>query len=505
MSRSSSLKEKDEKGSRHYCDDGSAARTRPFSFEEIMRRRENKKLSENVKEVAAEVGNMSREGIIEDVSDRFESERGYKENKDAFPIMEKHVSEKSVKVSSRKKEENSSMKKDAVVKGKDRESYDSDTKLKDKKNKDLSYEAKAGKNDRQIHGRRKDNEWLTDDSANEAEKKHSRDLASKDRHADRSRGKSERESKRKYRNGDDEKNKDWNTAKKHDQGKQRDLDVSERKERKELSKSRFEESRLKRRRSRSQERGARSRRSISVSPRAHKPKSHHGGEHREFSSHSLKDRSGRQHSDVDRNRVSSNGSSSHYQRHGGYTSRLGGYSPRRRRIEATVKTSSPHSRSPEKKSAGWDLPPVGTAAISSGPVTSNFQSSNQDVASTVNEIASAVSVSSTAMMSLSVVPNALSTKTNASIDSVQLTQATRPRRRLNVENIPSSASEKDVMECFNNFLLSYGANRIQGTQPCFNCAVSVTLFFFFFLDITFHHFIQVNAIKNSCLTIVNCR
>lgn len=488
MSRSSWLKVKDEKGSRHNCDEGSAARTRPFSFEEIMLRRENKKLSENVKEVAAEVGNISREEIIKDVSDCFESERGYKENKDAFPIVEKYVSEKSVKVSSRKKEENSSMKKDAVVKGKDTESYESDTKLKDKKNKDLSYEAKLGKNDRKIHGRRKDSERLTDDSANEAEKKHSRDLASKDRHADRSRGKPERESKRKYRNGDDEKNRDWNTVKKRDQGKQRDLDVSERKERKELSKSRFEESRLKRRRSRSQERGAKSRRSISISPRAHKPKSHHGGEHREFSSHSLKDRSGRQHSDIDRNRVSSNGMSSHYQRHGGYTGRLGGYSPRKRRIESAVKTSSPSSRSPEKKSAGWDLQPVGTATVFSGPVTSNFQSSSQDVVSTVNEIASAVSVSvsSTAMMSLSGVSTALPTKTNASIDSVQLTQATRPMRRLYVDNIPSSASEKAVMECFNNFLLSYGANRVQGTLPCFNCVVSVTIYLFIFLDITFH-------------------
>jgi len=39
MSRSSWLKEKDEKGSRNYCDEGSAARTRPFSIEEIMLRR----------------------------------------------------------------------------------------------------------------------------------------------------------------------------------------------------------------------------------------------------------------------------------------------------------------------------------------------------------------------------------------------------------------------------------------------------------------------------------
>ncbi|KAG6668579.1 uncharacterized protein LOC122276697 [Carya illinoinensis] len=468
MSRSIRVKEKHEKSSAHSLhdrDEGSAARTRPFSFDEIMLRRENKKSSESLKEEAIKVGNISKEGIIENVSDQFESEKGTKYNRSSSPIVEKHVSEKSLKMSSRKKEENLSMKKDALFKGKNRESHESDRKLKDKQNNDMNYKAKLGRNDRQ-HGRRKDEEWFASDAAIEVEKKHSRDLVTRERHADRIKGESERGNKRRYRNGDDEKSRDRNTIKKHDLGKQRDLDVSERKE---SSKSHYEESRSKRRRSRSREHEDRSRRSISLSPRAHKHKSHHGGQRREFSSHSLKDRSRRQDSEIDKNRVSINGSSSHYQRHGGYTSGLGGYSPRKRRIEAAVKTSSPSDHSPEKKSAGWDLPPVKTAAPFSPPVPSYFQSLNQAVASTVNDTANAFSVASTTTKSLSGVANTFATRTNASIDSVQLTQATRPMRRLYVENIPSSASEKDVMECFNNLLMSSGVSR---NHPCFNCTIN---------------------------------
>ncbi|KAG7996668.1 hypothetical protein I3843_01G173000 [Carya illinoinensis] len=468
MSRSIRVKEKHEKSSAHSlhdCDEGSAARTRPFSFDEIMLRRENKKSSESLKEEAIKVGNISKEGIIENVSDQFESEKGTKYNRSSSPIVEKHASEKSLKMSSRKKEENLSMKKDALFKGKNRESHESDRKLKDKQNNDMNYKAKLGRNDRQ-HGRRKDEEWFASDAAIEVEKKHSRDLVTRERHADRIKGESERGNKRRYRNGDDEKSRDRNTIKKHDLGKQRDLDVSERKE---SSKSHYEESRSKRRRSRSREHEDRSRRSISLSPRAHKHKSHHGGQRREFSSHSLKDRSRRQDSEIDKNRVSINGSSSHYQRHGGYTSGLGGYSPRKRRIEAAVKTSSPSDHSPEKKSAGWDLPPVKTAAPFSPPVPSYFQSLNQAVASTVNDTANAFSVASTTTKSLSGVANTFATRTNASIDSVQLTQATRPMRRLYVENIPSSASEKDVMECFNNLLMSSGVSR---NHPCFNCTIN---------------------------------
>nr|XP_023903296.1 uncharacterized protein LOC112015165 isoform X1 [Quercus suber] len=524
--RSSWLNEKHDKSSRHsLCeyDEESAARTRPFSFDEIMLRRENKLLSENVKEGTFESGNiLLKEETVENVSDAFESERGYKHNNDSSPVMEKHVSEKLVKAGSRKKEENSSMKEDALVKRKDRESCVSNTELKDKDNKDMSYKDKLGRNNHQKHVRRKNDEWSTDDSENEPEKKHSRDLADRDRHAERSREDLERGSKRKYRNGVDETNRDRNTAKKHDPRKQHDLDIPDRKERKESSKSLYEESRKrrrsrsreredrnkrsispstreesrkrrwsrsreredrnkrsislstreesrKRRRSRSREREDKNRRSISPSTRAHKHNSHHGGEHRELSSHSLRDRSGRQHSDIDRNRVSSNGSSSHYRRHSGYTSGLGGYSPRKRKTEAAIKTPSPYGRSPEKKSAGWDLPPVGTAAVVSGSDLSNFQSSKQDVASTGNEMVNAVSAASTTVKSLSTVSNSFLSKKNYSFDSVQLTQATRPMRRLYVENIPASASEKAVVECFNKFLLASGVNHIQEPQPCINC------------------------------------
>ena len=501
--RSSRQKEKHDKSSRHSLheyDEESAARTRPFSFDEIMLRRENKLLSENVKEGTFESGNiLLKEETVENVSDAFESERGYNHNNDSSPVVEKHVSEKLVKASSRKKEENSSVKEDALVKRKDRESRVSNTELKDKDNKDMSYKDKLGRNNHQKHVRRKNDEWSTDDSENEPEKKHSRDLADRDRHAERSREDLERGSKRKYRNGVDETNRDRNTAKKHDPRKQHDLDISDRKERKESSKSHYEESRKrrrsrsreredrnkrsispstreesrKRRRTRSREREDKNRRSISPSTRAHKHNSHHGGEHRELSSHSLRDRSGRQHSDIDRNRVSSNGSSSHYRRHSGYTSGLGGYSPRKRKTEAAIKTPSPYGRSPEKKSAGWDLPPVGTAAVVSGSDPSNFQSSKQDVASTGNEMVHAVSAASTTVKSLSAVSDSFLSKKNYSFDSVQLTQATRPMRRLYVENIPASASEKAVVECFNKFLLASGVNHIQGPQPCINCIVSV--------------------------------
>ena len=85
----------------------------------------------------------------------------------------------------------------------------------------------------------------------------------------------------------------------------------------------------------------------------------------------------------------------------------------------------------------------------------------------------AVSAASTTVKSLSAVSNSFLSKKNYSFDSVQLTQATRPMRRLYVENIPASASEKAVVECFNKFLLASGVNHTQEPQPCINCIVSV--------------------------------
>ncbi|KAA8527795.1 hypothetical protein F0562_035336 [Nyssa sinensis] len=476
MNRSSRQKEKYGNSSEFLqdnCNEGTSARTRPFSFDEIMLRRNNKKQSGDVKEGLGGVGNVSGKDIVAKVSDRLESGKGYRQN-DYLPSGVKHGSEDFVKASHRKKEDNTSIKEDKFVKGKDKKSRDSESKSKATLNKDIGNKAKGYKIERRVHGKRKDNEWSTDDSENELEKRHSRDLVGKDRYADRSRGKSEKESKRKHRDEDEERSRDRNAAKKHDSGKLYDLEFPERKEKKESSQFHHEESRLKRRHSRSRECDKdRDRRSSSLSPRLHKRTSYNVREHGELSSHPLKDRSGRQHSDVDRNRISANGSSSHYRKHGVSASGLGGYSPRKRRTEAAVRTPSPISRSPEKKSAGWDLAPAGTDSNVAVLVHSDLQSSNQALSSQTHELSSVVPDNSTAVKPplLGVLSNALSSVMNPSIDSIQLTQATRPMRRLYVENLSASASEKAVMECLNNFLLSSSVNHIEGTLPCISCII----------------------------------
>lgn len=473
MSISSRLQEKNRKSSgiSLHHDEESAARTRPFSCEEIMLKRNNKKLCDN----AIDLGNIPRESIVENVSDRFESEGDYGHHKDLPLFVEKSVSEEAVKASSRKKETyNSKSAKTEVdfAKGKDRGGHESES-LKDKPKKDTRTEAKGGKTEKQVHSRKKVDKRSIDNFPNESVKKHSRDSKGKERHGDLSRGNSERGSKRKYQNGNEDKIRDRNAPKKHDPGKHHLVEVSERKEGKEPSKSRLEKSRLKRGRSRSRDRedrhGFRS-----VSPRAQKYTSHNLGMRSEI--HVLKDRSERQHSDIDRSRVSSNGSSSHYRRHGVPENRLGGYSPRKRRTESAIKTPSPPDRSPEKKRARWDHPPTATDKVLSGSVASLFNSSNSNMSSNVHEMAIAVAVASATRKSISgASPNSLLSKKNVSIDSVQLTQATRPMRRLCVENVPSSTSENTLVESLNNFLLSSGVNHIQGTRPCISCSVRVII------------------------------
>lgn len=483
MSRSNRPKEKYGKSTELYLDnfkEGTAARTRPFSFDEIMLRRKNKKLYGDVKDGAGEEGNISRKDIVKNVSDCYESDKGYKHNEDSFPGAINHSSEDFVKVSSRKKDENTSMKEGNLGKVKDKESHNSEDKLKAKPNKGMTDKSKEGKINQRVHGRKKIDERSrrsSDDSESEPEKKFSRDSVGKDRYADRSR-KSEKESKRKHRTGEDEKNRERNSMKKHDPGKRHESEFLDRKERRESPPSRYEESRPKRRRSRSRERDKdRDKRSSSLSPRAQKRTSHHGREHAELSSHSLKDRSGRQHSDADRNRISNNGSSSHFRRHGGSASGLGGYSPRKRRTEAAIKTPSPTNRSPEKKNAGWDLPPSRTDGMNAGSVLSSLQVLKPTVSSNADELPSAVPVAVPVTATTAKPPlpriysDAVSKNKNVSIDSIQLTQATRPMRRLYVENLPVSSSEKALMECLNNFLLSSGINHVQGTPPCISCII----------------------------------
>jgi splicing factor U2AF subunit len=193
----------------------------------------------------------------------------------------------------------------------------------------------------------------------------------------------------------------------------------------------------------------------------------------ELSSHSVKERSGRQQSDAENNQLTNSSSSRHQRRHGGFASGLGGYSPRKRKTEAAIKTPSPAKRSPEKKSAKWDLAPEETNNVFPAVILSNFQSPNQTASSNIHEVVSAVPVVSAPMKPLSGVSlSSLSTAMKVATESIQLTQATHPIRRLYMENIPASASEKAVMDCLNNFLISSGVHHIQGTQPCISCIVS---------------------------------
>ncbi|XP_052188724.1 uncharacterized protein LOC127799053 [Diospyros lotus] len=450
MSKSSRHKEKHgsrSELSKDKWNEGTAARTRPFSFDEIMLRRKNKKQSGDLEAAGGEEGNRSNKEIVEKASDHPESGRVYR--KSIGSVVVKHSSEELMKVGSRKKEDNASM-------NEDKRNY------KESRESQIKSMASLNKDDRQSRRSRKNEERSSGDSENEHEKRRARDLVRWERYEERSRGKSEKEAKRKHRNDDDERSRDKDTVKKHDSGKWHNSEISERKGRTESSRLHNEESRSRKRRSRSRELRDkdRVRRSLSLSPRSHKCTTDNVRGHGELST----DRSRRQQSDDDRNKISVNSSSNHYRRHGGSASGLGGYSPRKRKTEAAVKTPSPPHRSPEKKSAGWDLPPAGAAINTPSSVISNLQSSNQTVSST-NELSTVTPVSS---MTVRALPGVFA---NAAIESIQLTQATRPMRRLYVENLPASATEKGVMECLNNFLLFSGVNYIQGTQPCISCII----------------------------------
>uniref|UniRef100_A0A2P2KAJ7 Uncharacterized protein LOC105129896 n=1 Tax=Rhizophora mucronata TaxID=61149 RepID=A0A2P2KAJ7_RHIMU len=471
MSRSSQHREKYRLASvisRVDDDEGTAARTRPYSFDEIMSRRKNRKLPVNEKEGFFEEtpGNV----VVGKISNISAPERGSGQSKDSSHSAQKHLSKGNMKASSRKKEEKAYLNDGHLVKHKDKETRDSKNKLRGH-DEDLRTNAK-GRIEERVHGRRMNNERPSNYYRDEAAKKHSRDLES-DRHMGRNREKSERESKRKYPDGDDKKSRDMNTMKKNDLGKGHDLEISERKKGKESSKSHFEETRLKRRRSRSREHEDKNRRSISLSPKAYKRGSYRGKDYVDVSSHFSKGMSGRQHSDIDRSKGMFNGSGSQYRRHSGSTSGLGGYSPRKRRTEAAVKIPSPMKRSPEKRSAKWDIAPEGKHSTFPASIPSDFLSLNKITSSVIGELVSAAPVRSTTLKSPSeILASALSTSKNASIDSIQLTQATRPMRRLYMDNLPASSSEKAVVEVLNNFLISSGANHIQGTQPCINCIIN---------------------------------
>lgn len=553
MTRSSRKKEKygeSNELSEDNCTVGTAARTRPFSFDEIMLKRKHKKHDADVKEVIG--GKLIGEDITQKVPNAVESYR--KRNKDSLRDDENNASEDVVDLNSRKKEFDLSLDEGKLLNVKNKESHRSERKLKTSpKIISIVDRAKRGETDEQDYGKTKSNKH--NDSEKESERRHSRHYVTEDKHADRNRGNTVKDGKRKHRNEDGGKAKDRNAIKKHDSYRWREPEPKEKREKKEPSKVLNEDSRLKRRRSRSRERandtGRRSislsprghkvkhvsravrdhgefsahsskyrpkrsnpdldspepkekrenkepskvlkedsrlkrrrsrsrertkdtgRRSISLSPRAHKHVSHAVRDHGELSVHSSKDRSGRSNPDSDSARMSNNGFSGHHRRHGNSESKLGGYSPRKRRTESAAKTPSPTIRSPEKRSAAWDHPPSKSESSFNGSVLSNLQSSAQIVSANIPHVSMMVPVTSnTAMTVVGVTSTASSPRVDASVDSIQLTQASRPSRRLYVENLPAATSEESVMKCINKFILSLGGHHIQGTHPCISCIIN---------------------------------
>ncbi|CAN1279192.1 Splicing factor U2AF 65 kDa subunit [Linum perenne] len=506
------------------------ARTRPFSFDEIINRRKMKKLADIDKADALGVD------VPEDKSEKVDGH----DKARSSSVLESSLP-KQVRSSSMPYAENSVVKDEHQVGGKGREIQPMARKLKSQINRDLVMTETKRQDDRKVHGREKFDDQLLRDSVKdryadgrrgqyrraddpdrrksqkrsfggsgkETAKKHSRELVEINRRVEGSRGRFEKDlekthrsrencprsenvtenevpknlsrdymqkdrhvdrTRRKIENRSKPRDEVQDLGKKQDAAKVLSLDTSHRVDRKELSKSHYRESGLKRRRSRSREHRAINQSSASMSLRTQKHESSVGRGHESLSSHS-KGRSERRNIDEKKRKIV-NGSSTQFVTHSP-ASGLGGYSPRKRKSEAAVKTPSPAKRSPEKKSAKWDLAPKGNKESMSAVILANDLLSNQQLSSILREVVNTVPISSDPGTSVSgVSASSLLTTKNTSIDSVQLTQSTRPIRRLYVENVPASASEKAVIDFLNNSLVSYGVNHVSGTQPCISCIIN---------------------------------
>ncbi|CAH9115973.1 unnamed protein product [Cuscuta epithymum] len=501
------------------CNEGTSARTRPFSFDEIMLRRKNKSDIEEIKDsFACAAVPFDGENSVKRTFDCLASDRSYDAS---LPSNVRHNFKDSQLLNSRKKEGNdeeskllrckkkasreSETKQDAVCidtstknmgrykidnaphggRKKDDKSLDDSEKRRGNRNANDEARKLAGRSgkthekerneahhdkdnthSRKVYRKRKSDEFPNNASEDESEKRHSRNHRSG--HKDKKKESYEKESSRKHQNEDAKRAKDRSAHKKHESTK---VGASFFPERKDSKRAHYGELRNKRRRSRSTDHGKDNhRKSRSLSPKAHKHSSHDMRDMGESNSHSSKDKFGRSNIESDRNKISNNGETSHSKRHAGVTSGLGGYSPRKRKSEAAAKTPSPTKRSPEKRIAGWDRPPATTERNFPAPVVCSVFSSAQSVSLNTLGSFGVTTASLFATKPAMFFQNSYSPSVHA-VESVQLTQATRPLRTLYVENLPNSVSDKDVMECINKFLLSSGANRIQGTKPCISCMI----------------------------------
>ncbi|KAL1562153.1 hypothetical protein AAHA92_04761 [Salvia divinorum] len=495
--------------------DGTSARTRPMSYDEIMRRRKNKK--DTAQQVSSSSGavdselaqeNMEKASDIQECLPRISD--------DSKPVVEGRNINDSVKVRSRRKSDiNASRKNENLVQDNDDRSRYPDAKSKDKgdriprrnrvldekfegrnhgsrKTDDLSrvssdngldkrkdsesykqdrvsersrvkseiVKAQPHKDERQIYRKRKTDEQIGSDSDHEHKKRDVRDVRKTDNLNARGREKSVKEKKHKHHSEVD-KSRGRDSVKRNDSVRKGT----------EPARTYLEESRSKRRRSQSLDREKNvGRKSLSQSPKAYKHTSKDKREIAEQSSHSTKDKSGREHSIVDNKRIHSTGSNSHYRRNTNNSSGLGGYSPRKRKTEAAAKTPSPTRRSPEKRAAGWDLQPVEKESVLATSTLFNLNATSQKLSLYNVEYPSITPVAPPVVKPIGISLHSISSQLHA-VESIQLTQATRPKRRLYLENLPVSASEKDLIECINKRLLSSGVNYVQGTQPCISCII----------------------------------
>ncbi|XP_073152199.1 uncharacterized protein [Henckelia pumila] len=502
LSRQHKEKLGNKKVSQDDCMEGTSARTRPVSYDDIMLRR---KTREDAAKQDADVQThiASSRDYIEKVLHSPESHGQLTE--DFIATDTKYTSDDSQKLSPWKKGDSGASNRDEkLVEDKDIVVRDTKIKLKSIISSDRASEGKSeahnhqnrkkdgistydyndgsyhqvnfvrkelisersseksklnrkalDNEDGQIYRNRKTDKFTTGDPEKESKKRNGRDII----HTDGRRGKSEKETKHK-RQDEEDKTRGRTAGKKHN---------SETKG-VELMGAHHEKSKVRRNQSESRERDKhRGKRSPSYSPKEHKHSSKYKKHRGESPSHFLKDRPARDHSDVVNKRISGNGSSSH-KRHMVSFSGLGGYSPRKRKTNAAAKTPSPSRRSPEKKFAGWDLPADGKDSIVASS-TFSLHASDQNSTLNLNEFPLGIPVIPALVKSIGISPLTLSSQMHA-VDSIQLTQATRPMRRLYVENLPASATEKDLMECINNLLMSSGFSYLQGTQPCISCIIN---------------------------------
>ncbi|KAJ6851980.1 uncharacterized protein M6B38_257185 [Iris pallida] len=453
MSRSDRRKET----ARRSSNEGTAARTRPYSFEDIISKRK-KKLDPDAKKRVNEIREPSEKG---------HAIGALEHDSDGSPPKKNN----SLKSGRKKLEAASSKKEQDHLEVKDKGISEYEVKMKVKSSYSKGTTDRRSKNEDQYDYRSRTDNRFGSGSERVSEKKRNEVLVDKDRHEERER-KSRKEGKRKHESRIDDKTKseiDSSASKKRDSGKLRDAEYKVRTgRRKEHSPTYHEESRSKRRRSKSQDYNRERDKSASSSPREHRHP-YHGRDFDESPFQSIKDKSRRKHSDTDNYRSSGNVgyTGGHYRKHG---SGLGGYSPRKRRTgAAAVKTPSPTIRSPERKSSTWDQPPAGTSNADPGSTQFNFQSSTSKMLELVSS-----TLATPAVTKPQPAPSldSVTTLINASIDSVQLTQATRPLRRLYVENLPPTASEKSVTNSLNELLLSSHVNHIQGVKPCISCIIN---------------------------------